>query len=140
MSGGARSIHDAAWTARSSGGSDLFENQALFHSRGYDAWVVRYDPEIIQKFADRLYEQARAVILRLGLLGVLLGIGVGALSKLEYGPILFGMLAGGIGALIGQAIGFHYKLKAQTALCQMMIEQNTRGLSSRISDIGEAPT
>ena len=102
--------------------------------------MVRYDPAVIQSFADSLYNKARQVIVTWTLLGVLLGgalAGFGTSSLLGSAsdtagmPILFGtlfgaFLVGALGYKIGVERAFHLKLKAQLALCQLMTEANTR--------------
>lgn len=111
---------------------------------------VAYDPALIQEFADHLYEQANAIILR----STISGLFVGLLGGIVIGGILQftidkyqqtagsqppSLLVGGVIAIIvtflgawsGQARGIKaaskLKLDAQIALCQMQIEKNTAG-------------
>ena len=94
--------------------------------------MINYDANMIYKFAEKLYKKANLVIASYTLLGLILGI---------VGGMFFGNANGGgettikvvaiIAALIGFEVGrgkaFLLKLQAQTALCQVKIEQNTSG-------------
>lgn len=95
--------------------------------------MAAYDPQILEKFADRLYSQAANVIASSTLLGFLIGLVLGgmlgrAVAKESIGTYVF--IAGIVAALIGWQIGrdraFHLKLEAQRTLCQLQIEKNTR--------------
>ena len=116
--------------------------------------MTQYDPEIINKFAANLYGRARMLVIGYTLIGVLIGASFGktfnainqvtaspssvALSALGLGqPVqpsppttswtLTGILVAGlIGFWSGWNKAFVLKLQAQTALCQMKIEENTR--------------
>lgn len=97
--------------------------------------MVVYDPDIIQEFAERLYSRADFVVLRDTLIGTVVGLllGVGAHKVLTMNPSSLMMMAIGAGAvfgLIGWVSGndkaFMLRLQAQTALCQLQIELNTR--------------
>jgi hypothetical protein len=91
---------------------------------------VEYDPDVIQAFANALYRQAAAIIAGATLLCLLGGFAAGAFfgSGSTKGAWVFaGALFGGlIGFFAGRAKAFALKLLAQTALCQMHIEKNTR--------------
>jgi hypothetical protein len=95
--------------------------------------MAKYDAGIIQKFAVKLYSQANTIILVYTTLGALVGLSAGAGFGTHMNPdakfVAWG-IAAVVGALMGFAIGaqraFWYKLQAQLALCQMMIEKNTR--------------
>lgn len=102
------------------------------HLRGWAMAAVEYDARVIRKFAEKLYERARSIMFLCGILGALvgLGFGAGAGGAADHAGIgaLFGLIVGAlIGALIGERIGFSLKLQAQLALCQVRIEENTRG-------------
>ncbi len=87
--------------------------------------MVQYDPKVIQEFADQMYNKANIVIGFYTIVGILIG-GVGgyAVSKVIA---LIGLLIGGaIGYFIGSGKAFSLKLQAQTALCQVKIEENTK--------------
>jgi len=93
--------------------------------------VTKYDPAIIQTFADRLYSQARAIAVIAALLGAIIGsVGgkaLGAAVDADNGGALLGtLLLGAAGFAVGQARAFSLRLQAQTALCQVQIEVNTR--------------
>ncbi len=92
---------------------------------------VEYDPKIIRQFATRLYAQARAQFAIWTVLGVLAGLIAGgawlqADSERFYAGVLLFLLLGGVGWAIGSARAFSLKLQAQSALCQVQIEENTR--------------
>lgn len=97
---------------------------------------VNYDANIIQEFADRLYKRANSIIAMYTLVGLFLGSVPVFFLMTESGietttaAIVTGIVAL-FGGLIGFSIGrervFRMKLQAQTALCQLKIEQNTSG-------------
>lgn len=90
--------------------------------------MATYDPKVISEFADRLYTRANAVIRNFTIFGVLVGLVVGAsLAKTQsIWVVLLPIVIGGvIGYMLGKEKAFLYKLQAQTALCQVKIEQNT---------------
>jgi len=95
--------------------------------------MAEYDPQIVQKFADRLYSQAAGIIGLSAVLGFLIGTVAGgavgnATAKQGTGTYILigGIIATLIGWLIGRERAFHLKLEAQRALCQLQIEKNTR--------------
>ena len=96
--------------------------------------ATQYDPGIIAEFADRLYAQARSIIVTSTLLGALIGVFPGAamaLSSHDSTPgflmaLLGALILGPLGFAIGRARAFSLRLQAQTALCQAQIEVNTR--------------
>lgn len=102
------------------------------------ARLPAYDPSIIEKAAERLYEKASATLLASVVMGVCLGGIFGAIPLTSLGahwpiPPSFGfatMLGGAlIGAAIGYVIGdtraFGYRLQAQATLSQLQLERNT---------------
>lgn len=87
---------------------------------------MKYDATIIETFAERLYKKANSIIFTY----TLAGIGLGALGGLighTPGALFGALILGFIGYSIGTDKAFQYKLQAQTALCQVQIERNTRG-------------
>lgn len=92
--------------------------------------MVSYDPKIIKAFAKQLYDKASTVAAAYTLFGIVLG---GAAGKLALGDTTMYILAavgGFIGSLIGSHKSFLLKLQAQTALCQVQIEENIRNAAS----------
>lgn len=88
--------------------------------------MTEYDPTVIQKHAEQLYAKANSVIWEygisgfiLGCLGFFFGVGVGSVLLIAFTYI---------GIHIGVNKSFQIKLQAQTVLCQVQIEENTRGL------------
>lgn len=92
---------------------------------------IEYDPRIIEKFAIRLYRTAWIVIVLLTLIG-LAGGGFGGYSLASWGDdeIVWAaggaLILGGLGFWLGWEVAFRLKLRAQLALCQVQIEENTR--------------
>jgi hypothetical protein len=94
---------------------------------------VQYDPRIIVMFAQRLYDQAARIVALCVALGAVAGFILGAIAgnaAFDAG-IVTGALAafvfGAFGYAVGQGRAFALRLQAQTALCQVQIEANTRG-------------
>ena len=94
--------------------------------------MVQYDRAVIQEFAEKLYKKANSIIASYTIVGLLLG-GVGGyfLGDSIGGGMTTTAIVAVVVALIGFAIGwekaFLLKVQAQTAMCQMKIEQNTSG-------------
>ena len=102
--------------------------------------MVTYDSKLIYTFADRLYVQADRIVLSYvvgwGLVGfVLFGGAIALLTSASYDRVgMSTFIAGAIGALLfgaagysqGQAKAFGLRLQAQTALCFVAIEENTK--------------
>lgn len=96
------------------------------------AAMPSYDPAIIEKFAADLYSRAASIVFTYTLAGVIIGL-LPALSPevrgsvwhLAIGVSLFGFL----GYHIGSTRAFRMRLEAQTALCQVAIERNTRPIN-----------
>jgi len=94
--------------------------------------MVTYDPKVIYSFAARLYRIAAWMIWSATLVGILTG-GVGGWIlgiMLSRSAIIGALLVALICGLIGYALGSHralrLKLEAQTALCQVKIEEHAR--------------
>ncbi len=95
--------------------------------------MTEYDPKVINKFADRLYSTAKTIVIAYAFLGILIGGASG--YAVEQWPswsshgtvtVILAVTFGLIGFLIGKEKAFRLKLLAQTALCQVKIEENTR--------------
>ena len=105
-----------------------------------------YDPKIIEQFAQKLYRKADAFVAGSIVIGASLGAAFGAVpltslgsawpipSYLGFATLLLGGLLGGlIGYVIGDTRSFGYRLKAQSALCQVQTERNTATLAQVVS-------
>ena len=96
--------------------------------------ATQYDPTIIQKFADRLYDEASRIVATWAALGFVFGALVGG----AFGATVIGgeswLLGAGVGALVfalvlaaaAQSRANALRLQAQTALCQVRTEWSTR--------------
>lgn len=113
----------------------------------------QYDPEILQKYADILYRQAKSLAawtaLRYGVvLGVIVWLAVAIASPIARMRIdtssgnTAALIAGFIGLLIGYNSGkikaFSLVLQAQQVLCQRQIELNTRTQGTAMAASQEA--
>jgi uncharacterized protein YcfJ len=95
---------------------------------------VEYDSGVVTEFADRLYAQAKNIIVSYTILGALVfgavgGLGAAATGRAYealVGAITLGFIGGAIGYARGRERAYTLKLQAQTALCQVRIEENTR--------------
>jgi hypothetical protein len=105
--------------------------------------AVHYDESVIVREAELLYKQARGLAQRTafayGLVGAIFGAfamvvaTVGNDSSVQMGgetviiaAVIFGVIAGLAGWSSGQTKGRKLRLEAQSALCQVAIERNTR--------------
>jgi hypothetical protein len=101
----------------------------------------QYNPEVLQKYADILYSQARGLAvwtaLRYGVvlavitwIAAVLVIPVARIQFDSSGANVCALIAGVIGLLVGYNTGkvkaFALVLQAQQVLCQRQIELNTR--------------
>ncbi len=95
---------------------------------------VAYDENVILDFADDLYRRAASLVAGHTALGAVFGGVAGMLGGLAtttpnltgLGTLLLAVLGGVIGFAIGRSRAFALRLAAQTALCQVRIERNTR--------------
>lgn len=104
-----------------------------------------YNPQVIIKFAEQLYQQARWIVVQGAVVGGLFAfVATMTVVTLSYGTA--GTDTGGLGLVIGAVLGglwgssraFTLKLQAQTALCQVEIEKHARHTASRVR--GAEPT
>jgi hypothetical protein len=85
---------------------------------------VTYDETVIVEFANRLYARSTFIVVLYLALGAALGAAVAAGFSL---PLLLGGCVGAVlGGIFGNERAFALRLMAQTALCQLQIERNTR--------------
>ncbi len=91
--------------------------------------MVTYEEKIIDEFAARLYKQANSMVTTYTILGAGIGL-IAGVAMAQIAGFVIGVLMLGFFGFIGYKMGiekaFELKLKAQTALCQVKIEQNTR--------------
>jgi hypothetical protein len=94
--------------------------------------MVQYDPTVIHKFAQRLYDRALLSTIAWAIGGVVI-VGVAGKAMSVSLNVTDGSLTA-VGAVVGLVIGFligshrsfMLKLQAQQALCLLQIEMNTR--------------
>jgi hypothetical protein len=114
--------------------------------------ATAYDPNVLQKYADKLYNDANRLVFLSATIGFLLSLpAFGVLAAVVYmrspraevgaGWLLFLALAGlALGWAWGRGKAFQLRLEAQRTLCQVQIEQNTRGaVSAAAATPGEPP-
>ncbi len=109
--------------------------------------MATYQPEIIQTFANRLYARAAVTTVTSALLGILIGLVVTphlfqvlpsfiVLRCPEWVvPVILGLMGLGQGLERASVL----KLQAQTALCQLQIEVNTRLIRESGSGASQKP-
>ena len=85
---------------------------------------IKYDPSVICGLADKLYRRANTIVIVNAAIFGLVGL-VGGVVKGTGVAIIVALVAGGIGYYLGLQKAFELKLQAQTALCQVKIEENT---------------
>lgn len=90
--------------------------------------MVSYDPSVINKFAQKLYDRASFTTIAYVIFGATIGAVFGKYSFEVAGMYVGAVFAGVTGYFIGSQRAFSLKLQAQTALCQVQIEHNTQGL------------
>jgi hypothetical protein len=101
--------------------------------------MARYDSRVIYVFADELYARAEFITIVYtaigGLIGAVLGYIVSAIgSGGSLLTTLIGLaIVGAFGYFIGSGQAFELRLQAQTLLCQVAIEENTRKLPESVA-------
>ncbi len=92
--------------------------------------ATKYDPSIIENAADRLYESGRAAMALYAVIGAVVGGVIGRVAaprNFDTEAMLgVGVVVGLIGFAIGRDKAIALMVQAQTALCQVQIEKNTR--------------
>lgn len=96
--------------------------------------MVKYDSKVIYQFAERLYKTADTTVATytaiFGFVGLCFGGFVFALGGgrgiASFVALLIVLFLLWLGYTIGQEKAFQYRLQAQTALCHVQIEENTR--------------
>ncbi|WP_375745313.1 hypothetical protein NR800_11325 [Corallococcus interemptor] len=91
--------------------------------------AVQYDPSIITKHAQALYNKASGIIFAWSVIGFIAGAAMTkAMNTNTPGPIVVmgGLVVALIGAVFGRGRAFALQLQAQVALCQVATEANTR--------------
>ncbi|NNB86975.1 hypothetical protein HJC10_02210 [Corallococcus exiguus] len=90
---------------------------------------VQYDPNIITKHAQALYNRASGIIFAWSVIGFIAGL-VMTTAMNTNAPglivVLGGLVVAFIGAMFGRGRAFALQLQAQVALCQVATEANTR--------------
>lgn len=88
-----------------------------------------YDPEILGRFSQRLLRRADNTVALYAIFGLVLGALAFYVAG-SAGTPLFGAAAGGLVLLVCILVGieraFALRVQAQTVLCQVAIEMNTR--------------
>lgn len=86
-----------------------------------------FDPSVIQVAADALYKRADSIIAGSVGLGMLTGgFPIYAATHKLWAAAVGALIAGIVGYGFGTGRAFALRLQAQTALCQLRIEHNTR--------------
>jgi len=109
--------------------------------------MAEYNPEIIRTFARRLYARAALSTVVSTVLGLLIGLvttpfilqSLPTELALRCPDWVIPVALGLIGFGQGLERGFLLRLQAQTALCQLQIELNTRPKTSSVLGTSEIP-
>jgi hypothetical protein len=100
---------------------------------------VKYDSQLIQKFADRLYAEADRAVMQstvvATMVGVIAGYVIAAVTRVPtVGFVLVcAVVAGGMGYVRGREKALTLRWQAQQALCLMHTERNTRFVAVSVS-------
>ncbi|MCP3102333.1 hypothetical protein LZ198_26020 [Myxococcus sp. K15C18031901] len=105
--------------------------------------AIQYDPSIIQSHAAALYAQASRIVFRSGATGFFVGVVGGVAAGRGEQGLVFACIGGLVGAFIGVSLArgraFALQLQAQTALCHVAIETNTRRTADSLAEAPRAP-
>ena len=95
--------------------------------------MISYDPNVIQKCVSQLYARAAISTVTSAVLGGLIGLVAAPYLKQALPAAfptapdwVFALILGILGLGQGLEKACQLKLQAQTALCQLQIERNTR--------------
>jgi hypothetical protein len=100
---------------------------------------VKYDSQLIQTFADRLYAESDRSVMQstvvATMVGVIAGYVIAAVTRVPtVGFVLVcAVVAGGMGYVRGREKAFTLRWQAQQALCLMHTERNTRFIAVSVS-------
>lgn len=99
---------------------------------------VQYDPNTLRSQAEALYRRANRIVIVSGVSGFLLSGGFGALFMSAVknngtGVLMFGLFGALIGATLGKGRALILQTQAQSALCQVVIEANTRRIADAVA-------
>jgi hypothetical protein len=104
--------------------------------------MLQFDPTVIQTHVQRLYDTANFVVALytiFGLLGgAMIGFGFANMNNMnEEGVVslVVGLVIAALAFAVGQSKAFTMRLEAQTALCQLQIEGNTRAAAQAMGFI-----
>jgi hypothetical protein len=100
---------------------------------------VIYDESVIVQFAERHYRRASSIVAAYVLLSGSLGAVVAAFgasyaahnnanASIGTPTLVVGVVCAFLGGLVGNERAFALRLMAQSALCQVQIERNTRSM------------
>ena len=94
--------------------------------------MLRYKPELIYEYGERLYKKAGTIVAIYTVIGLIIGLFLLAGTVQAGYPVIgFGLviILTIIGNYIGNEKAFWVKLQAQISLCQVKIEENTVRIS-----------
>ncbi|NOK15757.1 hypothetical protein [Corallococcus carmarthensis] len=95
---------------------------------------VRYDPSIITKHAQALYDRASGIIFAWGVIGFIAGAVLAkAMNAQGLIVVIGGLVVALIGVMFGRGRAFSLQLQAQVAMCQVAIEANTRRAADAVT-------
>ena len=100
---------------------------------------VKYDSQLIQKFADRLYAEGNRVVIHstvvATMVGIIAGYVIAAVTHVQtIGFVLVcAVVAWGMGYVRGREKAFTLEMQAQQVLCLMYTERNTRFVAVSVS-------